>query len=139
MRRSARPFLAGIFALAACVSFPGLLGCRSAYVQATVVNAGNAELHNIEVDYPSASFGIPSLAPGAEFHYRFKIQDAGTVKVEFADSAEASHKVKGPYVAEGQQGTMKITLENSGTVKWAARLRPDAPAPTGSHENSELE
>jgi hypothetical protein len=112
-----------------------MLGCRSAYVQATVVNSGSTELHNIEVDYPSASFGISSLAPGAQFHYKFQVQDAGRMKVEFSDSAEHSHKADGPYLSEGQQGTLELTLDNSGGAKWKARLQPYVPAPSGPKED----
>lgn len=135
MRGFARSFFcAGTLALAGCFFSAILLGCRSAYVQATVINSGSVELHNIEVDYPSASFGISSLKPGATFGYRFKIQDAGRMKVEFADSAERSHKAKGPYVREGQQGTLTITLDNSGAAVWKAGLKPEAPAPRSTDD-----
>jgi len=135
MRGFARSFFfAGTLALAGCLFSATLQGCRSAYVQATVINSGRAELHNIEVDYPSASFGISSLAPGAKFHYRFKIQDAGRMKVEFADSAERSHKAQGPYVREGQQGTLTLTLDNAGVAVWKAGLKPDVTAPASAND-----
>lgn len=107
----------------------GLQGCRSAYVQTEVVNAGHAELHNIEVDYPSASFGISSLAPGASFDYRFQIQDAGRMKVEFSDNAEHTHSDQGPYIAQGQRGTLKITLNAADSTHWRTDLRPAVSAP----------
>lgn len=107
----------------------GMLGCRSPYVQTVVVNSGKVEVHNIEVDYPSASFGISSLPPGAQYHYRFKIQDSGRMKVEFFDNAEHSHQAKGPYLSQGQQGTMQITLDSSGAARWQTNLRPNIPDP----------
>lgn len=96
-----------------------------------MLNSGNTELHNIEVDYPSASFGIPSLAAGQAFHYRFQLQDAGRMKIEFSDSAEKPHSGKGPYAAEGQQGTLTITLDGSGKNVWTANLHPHVPMPKG--------
>ncbi len=104
------------------------IGCRSPQVQATVVNSGATELHNIEVDYPSASFGISSLAPGQTFHYRFQLRDTGRMKVQFFDSAEKPHAGTGPYAAEGQRGTLTITLDGSGKNLWTASLHPSAPA-----------
>lgn len=106
-----------------------VVGCRSALVETTVVNSGPSVLHNIEVDYPGASFGIPSLAPGQAFHRNLQFRDAGRMKVEFRDSAQKSHSGKGPYAVEGQQGTLTITLDGSGKNAWAAHLQPAAPAP----------
>ncbi len=117
------------FSLAVCVSLIFVAGCRSPQVQTTVINAGSTELHNIEVDYPSASFGIPSLAPGQAFHYKLQLQDAGRMKVEFLDSVEKPHSGTGPYAVEGQQGTLTITLDGSGKNLWGANLRPVARAP----------
>lgn len=108
-----------------------LAGCRSPYVQTTVRNVGNTELHNIEVDYPSASFGISSLAPGEAFHYRLQLQDSGHLKVEFLDSAQHPHSGLGPFAAEGQQGTLVLTLDGTGKSSWAANFHPSVSAPTG--------
>ena len=108
-----------------------MTGCHSPYVETSVVNSGTTVLHNIEVDYPSASFGLPTLDPGATFHYRFQIQDAGRMKVEFSDSAHKSHSGKGPYIAQGQQGTLTITLDGNGKNQWAAQLHPNVTVPAG--------
>lgn len=119
------------FSFAVCAPLVLLAGCHSALVETSVINSGATVLHNIEVDYPSASFGISSLEPGATFHYRFQIQDAGRMKVEFYDSSEKAHSGKGPYVAQGQQGTLTITLDGSGKNDWAAHLHPAVPTPAG--------
>ena len=123
-RRSARFFF---------VTSPLLLvlaaGCNSPYVKATVLNSGTTELHSIEVDYPSASFGIPNLAPGQAFHYKLQLRDAGRMKVEFYDNAEKPHSGTGPYAVQGQQGTMVITIDASGKNVWQANLRPAVQAP----------
>jgi hypothetical protein len=44
----------GVFLLTLCLV--GLAGCRSRFVEATIVNQGPT-LHVLEFDYPSASFG----------------------------------------------------------------------------------
>jgi hypothetical protein len=119
------------FSIAALALMLSVAGCHSAYVQIAVVNSGSTELHNVEVDYPSASFGISSLAPGQTFHYRFQLRDTGRMKVQFLDSAEKPHSGTGPYAAEGQQGRLTITLDGSGKNLWSADLRPTVPTPRG--------
>ena len=117
--------------LSALAAMVLIAGCRSPYVETRVTNSGATELRNIEVDYPSASFGFSSLAPGATYVYRFQIQNAGRMKVEFSDSKEQPHSGKGPYVAQGQQGTLTITLDGSGKNQWAAQLHPAVATPPG--------
>ena len=56
--------------------------------------------------------------------YRIQLQDAGRMKVEFSDSKEQPHSGKGPYVKEGQQGTLTLTLDASGKNQWAPQLQP---------------
>ena len=129
MRR--RNGLRGILLSAGLATIVALAGCRSKLVETRVVNSGSTELHNIEVDYPSASFGIPSLAPGATYIYRIQLQDAGRMKVEFSDSKEQPHSGKGPYMAQGQQGTLTLTLDGSGKNQWVAHMHPTVTAPAG--------
>lgn len=117
--------------LAGTVSILLGAGCRSAHVQATVINSGSTALHNIEVDYPSASFGVSNLAPGAEIHHKIRLDDAGRMKVEFFDSDHKKYSGIGPYAKEGQNGTITITLDGTGKNVWATYLRPEAHAPKG--------
>ncbi|MHB1936714.1 MAG: hypothetical protein ACYCOR_09020 [Acidobacteriaceae bacterium] len=129
MRR--RTGLCGILLLAGLAGVLLMAGCRSKLVEVRVVNSGSTELHNIEVDYPSASFGTSTLAPGATYIYRIQIQDAGRMKVEFSDSKQQPHSGKGPYVEEGQQGTLTLTLDGSGKNQWNAHLHPTVKAAAG--------
>ena len=101
-----------------------LAGCRSHVVQATVVNDGAAPLQNIEVDYPSASFGISSLPPGGTFPYHFEIQGSGPLKIQYLDSALHTHSSTGPRIDEGQEGTLTIHVDGAGAVHWDAQLKP---------------
>lgn len=128
-RRSNRPLR--FLPLTAFLSLVLVSGCHSPYVETTVRNSGATEIQNIEVDYPSASFGIPSLAPGESFHYRFQIRNAGRMKVQFLDSAHKPHAGQGPYAAQGQQGTLTLTLDASGKNQWDANLHPSVPTPKG--------
>ena len=128
---SRRNRLRGFLRLLALASLVLAVGCRSKLVEVRVVNSGTTELHNIEVDYPSASFGISDLAPGATYIYRIQLQDAGRMKVEFSDSKQQPHSGKGPYAKEGQQGTLTLTLDASGKNQWKAQLHPTVKAPAG--------
>lgn len=85
-----------------------LAGCRSRYVQATVVNASGAPLHQVQVAYPSASFGIQDLSSGQVFHYRFKVIGSGPVKLDFTDAAMQEHLQTGPALNEGAEGDVLI-------------------------------
>ena len=92
-------------------------GCHSPYVQADVKNVSGATVNLVELDYPSASFGIQSLAPGANFHYRFKILGSGEMQILWTDTADKQHTVKGPSLYEGLQGPMTVTITGT-TATW---------------------
>jgi hypothetical protein len=47
-----------------------LAGCHSYHVETIVENHTGGLIRLLEVEYPSASFGVNSLAAGAEYHYR---------------------------------------------------------------------
>jgi hypothetical protein len=93
------------------------IGCHSPYVITTVSNRTSQPIQLIEVDYPSASFGTQNLTPGADFHYRFKVLGSGSMKLLYTDSAHQDHKADGPYLKEGAEGPLSITITNSG-VSW---------------------
>jgi hypothetical protein len=111
-----------VFGLSA-VGVVCLGGCRSAYVEADVVNATGAAVTLVEVDYPSASFGVESLAAGTTFNYRFKVLGSGPTKVMWTDAARVDHTAAGPELREGQQGTLTVMIEG-GTAEWKTDLKP---------------
>jgi hypothetical protein len=92
-----------------------LTGCRSPYIETTVSNRTAQPIQLIEVDYPSASFGTQSLAPGADFHYRFKVLGEGNMKLIYTDSANHEQKSEGPPLKEGAEGPVIITVAPDGT------------------------
>jgi hypothetical protein len=94
-----------------------ITGCRSHYVATTVSNHTTQPIPLLEVDYPSASFGTENLAPGTDFHYRFKVIGSGNMKLLYTDSAHHDHKSDGPLLKEGAQGPLTIVIADTG-VSW---------------------
>lgn len=101
------------------VLLPVLLfaGCHSPYVEATVSNRTQQRIELIEVDYPSASFGTQGLAPGADFHYPFKVLGSGKLKLTYTDAANKEQKSEGPELKEGVEGPLHIIIE-PGKTQW---------------------
>ncbi len=92
-------------------------GCHSPYVEATVSNQTQQRVTLIEVDYPSASFGTQALAPGADFHYRFKVLGEGKLKLTYTDAANKEQKSEGPNLKEGAEGPLRIIIQPGG-IQW---------------------
>ncbi len=96
-------------------------GCQSAFVDASIKNGTSAPISLIEVDYPSASFGLQSLAPGAEKQYRFKILGTGPLKITYTDATGKEQTSKGPVLQEGSAGSLSILVATGG-VQWTPKL-----------------
>ena len=99
-----------------------LTGCHSAYIETTISNHTDQPLEQVEVDYPSASFGTQSLAPGQAFHYRFKILGSGPTAILWTDAAHHDHKSSGPQLHEGDEGTLIVTFGSDATPAWNLKL-----------------
>ena len=104
------------------IALASLAGCHSRFVETTIDNRGPKNLQMIEVDYPSASFGVGNLAAGSQFHYRFKIQGSGNLKLQFTDPQGHTHNVDGPELSEGQEGQLTIAIDPAGNVAWQPSL-----------------
>jgi hypothetical protein len=115
--------LAGWSAIALALS----TGCHSAFVETTIDNQGPTPLRLIEVDYPNASFGVGSLAPNAQFHYRFKIQGSGPIRLEYIDAQGQTHNIDGPTLDQGQEGKLIIAIGPQGKVTWQPSLTKSQP------------
>ena len=98
-----------------------LSGCRSAFVAAELKNNTGSPLSVVELDYPSASFGTDSLAPGATFRYRFKVLGSGPTKLTYTDTHGQDHTANGPTLQEGSEGTLAILISPAG-VAWEPHL-----------------
>ena len=105
---------------ALCAMLPG---CHSPYVQTTISNSSAAPLNVLQVEYPSASFGVQRLGPGEAFHYRFKLLGSGPVKISFIDAKNHEHATVGPWLNEGQEGPLDITVSQE-RATFHATLRP---------------
>jgi hypothetical protein len=119
--KSGRPAGALSAAILLCIAF-ALSACRSAFIETTVENTGPAAVHLIEVDYPSASFGMQTLDAHSTYHYHFKVQGSGPITITFIDNAGKPHTATGPTLVQGQQGTLKITIDQASGVSWGAHL-----------------
>jgi hypothetical protein len=108
-----------LFALAAAL-FP--TGCHSPFVEATISNHTADPIALIEVDYPSASFGTQTLAPGQDFHYSFKILGDGPTTLLWTDAAHHDHKASGPALREGQEGQLSIIFNPNADPTWSLQL-----------------
>ena len=98
------------------------LGCHSAFIDATIHNGTAEPLRLVELDYPSASFGTSELAPGQDFHYRFKLLGSGDLKLLYTDAARKDHTVTGPHFSEGEEGSLLVTIDPAG-VRWTPKLK----------------
>jgi len=95
-----------------------LAGCtfQSKVIHVTLVNTGAAEVRNIEVRYPGATFGVASLPPGKTFEYRVKPFHDGAVEIEYL-AGQQRMKVALARVHEGQAGRARVLLSDTG-AKW---------------------
>lgn len=113
--------------IAAAAAFSAMLigcltGCRSAWVQATVVNEENAPVNVVEVTYPGGTFGVQSIAAHGVFRYRFHILTNDVMSIDFSDAAGHSHTEKGPALRQGEAGTLRIEIGPDGKVVWTPSL-----------------
>ncbi len=76
----------------------------------------------VQVEYPSASFGVQTLAPGQVFHYRFKVYGSGPVKLTYFDAKEQEHRSTGPTLSEGDEGGLTITMTTPDHVDFRASV-----------------
>ena len=120
--RLAAPCLALL--LAGCHARPNL-GHPEPPFTITVRNEG-PDIHQLEVDYPNASFGRDALPSGATFNYTPKLIGSGPVKVTFNDAAGKSHTATGPVVQEGMRKNLVISIgEDEDIVFEALPARAD--------------
>ena len=98
--------------------------CRNYIVDVTVENRTGGAVNLLEVDYPSASFGVDALAPGAVFHYHVQLQGSGPIKVMYADSQKHQRQSTGPTLHQGQKGQLEIVLGPNGKSEFHPELNP---------------
>ena len=99
-------------------------GCHSYQIDATIENRTGAPVQLLEVDYPSASFGVDSLAAGAVYHYRFQVRGGGPISIQYTDPSGHLAHISGPTLAEGQHGQLQIVLLPEAKAAFTAQLSP---------------
>jgi len=99
-----------------------LSACHSFHIDVAVENQTGAPVRLVEVDYPNASFGADSIAPGAAYHYRFQVQESGPIKVQYTAGDNHQFQITGPTLAERQEGTLQIVLLPNGKAEFHPHL-----------------
>jgi hypothetical protein len=99
-------------------------GCKSYWIDTSVENQTGQPIHELEVDYPTASFGTNTLAPGGAMHYRFQIRGSGPVKVEYTSADGKTVHGQGLTLEEHQHGQLGIRLLPQGKVEFLPKLQP---------------
>lgn len=97
-------------------------GCRSYHIDITVENRTGGAIQLLEVDYPSASFGADTLAAGAVFRYRIQVRGHGPLKVEYSGRDGRQAQIKGPELAEREQGQLRIVLLPESKAEFPLQL-----------------
>ena len=100
------------------------IGCKSYWVDATIENRSQGPIRELEVDYPSASFGTNSLAPGATMKYRFQIRGSGPLQVQYTTADGKAAHAQGLDLKEHQQGQITIRLLPQEKVDFLPSLQP---------------
>ncbi|MGA3332838.1 MAG: hypothetical protein ABSC62_01600 [Terracidiphilus sp.] len=114
------------FAALLCAASLAVSACHSYHIDSTIVNRTGADVQLLEVDYPSASFGVDRLAAGAIFHYRFQVSGTGPLTLQYTAGGGKQVKIAGPILAERQQGQLEIVLLPNAKAEFHPRLTPSS-------------
>jgi hypothetical protein len=98
------------------------VACHSYHVETTVENHTGAPIQLIEVDYPSASFGVDALGTNSVYHYRIQLRGSGPLKVQYSFVGGKQVQISGPALAERQEGTLEIVLLPDGKAEFHPHL-----------------
>jgi hypothetical protein len=93
-----------------CVGLFAATACHSYHIDTTIENRTGAAIQLLEVDYPTASFGVDRIDAGAVFHYRFQVRGSGPLTLQYTDADGKQAKITGPDLSERQQGQLQIVL-----------------------------
>jgi len=104
------------------LAFVAVTGCRSYHVGITVQNHTGAAIQLLEVDYPTASFGADSLAPGANLNYQIQVRGSSPVKVQYTVAGGGKKQISGPSLSEGDEGQLQIILLPNGKAEFSPQL-----------------
>jgi len=94
----------------ALVPLIALAGCRAHVVKISLTNTSAQPIKTIIVDYPNATFGKDTLAPGETYFSLIKPLDQGPIKVRFTDAQGATHTYQSISLQQGDDGSVNIKL-----------------------------
>jgi len=101
-----------------------LTACHSYHIDATIENRTGTDIQLLEVDYPSASFGVDRIAAGADYHYRFQIRGSGPLTLSYTTRDERQVHITGPNLFEQQEGQLQIILLPGAKADFVPNLSP---------------
>jgi hypothetical protein len=87
-----------------------MAGCRARVVKIILTNTSTGPIKTIIVDYPTATFGKDTLAPGETYFSLVKPVDKGPITVRFTDAQGGSHTYKSASLQPGDDGWVNIKL-----------------------------
>jgi hypothetical protein len=87
-----------------------LAGCRAHVVKISLTNTSAQPLKTIIVDYPNATFGKDTLAPGETYFSLIKPLDQGPIKIRFTDAQGTNHSYQSISLQQGDDGSVNIKL-----------------------------
>jgi hypothetical protein len=109
-------------AIIAPITLLAATGCHSYHVETKVINHTEGPIRLLEVDYPSASFGVNGLAAGEEYHYRIQLRGSGPLKVQYTGNDGRKSHMEGPMLFERQEGRVEIVLLPGGKAEFHPEL-----------------
>jgi hypothetical protein len=94
-------------------------GCRAHVVKINLTNTSDQPIKTIIVDYPNATFGKDTLAPGTTFSYGIKVLETGPLKIQFTDTKGIIHTYLYPALHKNDDGSIEVSLNQNGAVAVA--------------------
>jgi hypothetical protein len=91
---------------------------RSPGVTIQATNGSGDVIREVEIDFPSASFGIAALAPATTRSRWVKVTGSAPLKVIFTD-ASGAHTVTAMRLNPNDAGGIEITFLGSGKINFA--------------------
>ena len=104
------------------LALAAVAGCRSYHVGITVENRTGAAIQLLEIDYPSASFGADSMAPGANLKYQVQVRGSAPIRVQYTIAGGVQKQISGPSLSEGDEGQLQIVLLPDGKAEFTPQL-----------------
>jgi hypothetical protein len=101
-----------------------LAGCHTHPFEITVENRTGAPVRLLEVDYPSASFGVNNLASGQASRNQLQLRGSGPVKVAYTAADGRPVQSSGPELAEPEEGRIEILLLPGQKVEFHPDFTP---------------